>query len=232
MPSALAAKKSLKKASVALARPRVASGVQLGEESARAMVLHGAGQVFRERGVRMATVEDILTAAGVSRRTFYRLYDGKEEVMVALYQIGTERLLEACRNAVSKERDPLRQLEQCIDAHLRTAREQGRLVFVLGGEAQRRESLLHARRIEVHQILTELLAAGARDESRVALDPLLFRAVVLALEGVTRLVLEEGDEGRSVSDASIERARSVMRRIATATLVAHGPGIPPLPTLA
>jgi AcrR family transcriptional regulator len=226
----LAVKKPMRKQAVAFARPRAASGVQLGEESARAMVLHGASQVFRERGVRMATVEDILTAAGVSRRTFYRLYDGKEEVMVALYQIGTERLLEACRNAVSKERDPVHQAERCIDAHLRTAREQGRLVFVLGGEAQRRESRLHVRRIEVHEILTDLLAAGASAHFGAALDPLLFRAVVLALEGVTRLVLEDGNEGRAVSEPSIERARAVMKRIATATLMAQGPGIPPLPS--
>ena len=53
--------------------------------------------------------------------------------MLALYRLGTERLLQACRVALEEESDPLRQAERCIDAHLQTAREQARLVFVLGG---------------------------------------------------------------------------------------------------
>jgi len=212
-------------------RKRAASGVQLGEDKARAMILQGAGRVFAERGVRMATVEDILAAARVSRRTFYRLYEGKEDVLVALYWMGTEGLLESCRIAVSQESAPLRQIQRMIDAHLRNARDVGRLVFVLGGEAQRRESRLHARRTEVHELLTELLIQGAREHYRTKIDPLLFRSVLLALEGVTRLVLEEGDEGRSVTDASIERARRVMRRVASATLAGEGTDVAPLPSV-
>lgn len=193
------------------------------------MILQGAAQVFAERGVRVATVEDILRAAHVSRRTFYRMYEGKEDVMVALYRLGTERLLEACRAAVREEPDPLKLLARCIDAHLRTAREQGRLVFVLGGEAQRQESLLHARRIEVHETLTALLWQGAAAHFRPAPDPLLFRALLLALEGVTRLALERGDEGRAVTEASLERARRIMTRLATAALAGSGRGVAPLP---
>jgi AcrR family transcriptional regulator len=109
------------------------------------MVLQGAAKVFAASGVRLASVEDILEAARISRRTFYRVYSSKEDVLLALYKIGTERLLDACRLALEQESDPLRQAERCIDAHLQTAREQPRLVFVLGGEAQRHESLLHSR---------------------------------------------------------------------------------------
>jgi AcrR family transcriptional regulator len=207
-----------------------ASGVQLGEAQARAKILAGAARVFSEGGVREASVEDILGAAGVSRRTFYRLYESKEDVVDALYRVGTERLLDACRLAMSEESDPIRQIHRCVDAHLRTAREVGRLVFVLGGEAQRQESSLHPRRMEVHAELVELLMSGAT-ASKSGIDPLLVRALVLALEGVTRIVLEEGNEGRSVSDASIERARRVMVRLATAALAGEGPGVAPLPTV-
>jgi AcrR family transcriptional regulator len=201
--------------------------VQIGEANARGMILMGATQVFAERGVRAASVDDLLTASGISRRTFYRLYASKEDVVVALYRIGTEGLLESCRLAIAKARDPIRQLEGCVDAHLQNARERGRLVFVLGGEAQRHESALHPRRMEVHEALVTMLAHGVEDGTSV--DPLLFRALVLALEGVTRLVVEEGGEGRNVTDAAIERARRVMYRVATATLTGQGPGVAPIP---
>ncbi|HEY6561659.1 MAG TPA: TetR/AcrR family transcriptional regulator [Polyangiaceae bacterium] len=215
----------------AVPRRRAASGEQLGEDTARAMILQGAARVFGQRGVRLATVEDILTAARVSRRTFYRLYEGKEDVMLALYMIGTQGLVDACRAIVEQEREPLRQILRFIDAHLSNASQLGRLVFVLGGEAQRRESSLHARRIEVHEVLTDLLVGGASAHYGKPLDPLLFRSVLLALEGVSRLVLEEGDEGRAVADSSIERARRVMTRVATAALAGQGAGVAPLPTL-
>ena len=204
-------------------------GAQLGEDNARALILVGAAGAFAERGLRVTSVEDLLVAAGVSRRTFYRLYGSKEDVAAALYHLGTEHLLAACRQAVHEEPDPLRQIERCIDAHLANAREFGRLVFVLGGEAQRLESALHARRMEAHASLVELLVgeAGGRYEK---IDPLLVRGLLLALEGAVRIVLEEGDEGRRVSDASLVRVRRVMLRMATATLAGEGPGVAPLPS--
>lgn len=205
-------------------------GIRLGEELARTEILAGAAKVLSGVGVRATTVEDILVASRVSRRTFYRLYDDKDAVLLALYVVGTAWLVDACRTVVGQEDDPLRQIERCIDAHLRTARNQGRLVFVLGGEAQRQESPLHARRMEVHEILASLLVAGAKRHAGKEIDPLLYRGMLLALEGVTRLMLAESDEGRRITSAGIERARRVMRRLAITAIVAKGPDYPPLPT--
>jgi AcrR family transcriptional regulator len=174
-------------------------------------------------------VAEILAAAGVSRRTFYRLYQSKEDVMDALYRTGTEALLEGCRVAVREELDPLRRVERCIDVHLRNARELGRLVWVLGGEAQHHESSLHTRRMEVHAAIAGLLGTASRAPAAAHVDPLLYRALILALEGAARIMLEEGDEGRRVTATGVARARRVMLRIATATLAGAGRGVAPLP---
>jgi AcrR family transcriptional regulator len=209
---------------------RGASGVQLGEGVVRAMVLQGAAKLFAARGVRSPGVEDILQASRISRRTFYRVFESKEDVLLALYRLGTETLLHQCRVALDQETDPLRQTERCIDAHLQTASAQPRLVFVLGGEAHRQESLLHPRRIEVHEALASMMASRARETFPKPLDKLLFRGILFALEGITRLVLQEGDEGRRVSPKSFERARAIMLRIATAAIAGEGAGVAPLPT--
>lgn len=260
-------------------RPKRAPGVQLGEATARAMILQGAARVFAQRGVRAASVEHILGAAKVSRRTFYRFYQSKEDVLVALYRTGTEGLLEACRVAAREERAPLRRLERCVDVHLLHARGLGRLIYVLGGEAQRSESALHARRRQVHEELAQLLsqgclsaqpsgsesgsessgqpraqtahskasnhltpsrarrtgnksqtsavsrpeAEGASDDGRV--DAWIFRGLILALEGLTRLALEEGDEGRAVTNAALGRVKRAVMRMAEAALAdAHKTG--------
>ncbi len=196
--------------------------MQIGEFQARMLILEGAARTFMERGLRATSVEDLLGAAGVSRRTFYRLYTSKEDVAMAHYRYGTERLLDACSTAVSEERDLLRQLERCIDAHLANAGEFGRLIYVLGGEAQRHESALHARRVEVHEKIVAMIAGNARTSAGDTIDPLVFRGLVLALEGMTRVILAEGDDGRAVTQESIDRVRRVAKQLAAGIL--HGAG--------
>jgi AcrR family transcriptional regulator len=207
-----------------------ATGVQLGGDVARNMIMFGATRVFADRGFRAASVEDLLETGQVSRRTFYRFFKSKDDVALAMYTLGTGSLLEACRRAIDDEPDLLAQLERCIDIHLSNARSLGRLVFVLGGEAQRLESPLHARRMEVHDVLVSMLHKGSPASAK--LDPLLLRALVFALEAITRTVLQDGDEGRRVTEASITRARRVMLRVATATIAGTGPRVAPLPALA
>lgn len=208
-------------------KPRRKPGEQLGEDVARNMIIAGGARVFAMKGLRDTSVEDLLAASNVSRRTFYRLFESKDDVALALYTFGTAGLIESWKRAIASTTDPLDQFARCIDVHLKNAAMMGRLIFVLGGEATRQESPLHTRRMEVHDILVELLRQAHEDTARV--DPLLVRTALFALEAVTRQVLSDGDEGRKVTPASIERARRVMVRIVTAGFAGSGEGVTPLP---
>ncbi len=194
---------------------RGATGVQLGADTARSMVMRGAALALSREGARMTSVEDILEASGVSRKTFYRFFSSKDDVMFALYEAGTEALLAACRAALAQGHDPMERLERCVDAHLNNARVFSRLIFVLGGEAQHHESPLHARRMWLHDELCALVAQGT---PRPEQDVWVVRAFILALEGLVRFALQEGDEGRSVSEQSLVRVREAMLRLGEAQL--------------
>lgn len=221
------AKKTTKTTKPKPTAPRRATGVQLGSDVARNMIMFGATRVFAMKGFRGVSVEDLLEASQVSRRTFYRFFKSKEDVALAMYTLGTSSLLEACRRAITNEKDLITQLERCVDIHLGNARSMGRLVYVLGGEAQSLESPLHARRMEVHDLLVSMFHDSSDESKRV--DPLLIRTLVFALEQIVRTVLEQGDEGRRVTNESIARARAVMVRVATGTVAGTGPRVAPLP---
>lgn len=205
------------------------AGVQLGEEAARAAILAGSTKEFAKRGFSGTSVADILQRANVARRTFYRHFTGKESVALELYRIGTDILIEACERATREEPTPILQLRRCIDAHLAATRGMGRLVYVLGGEAQRPGSLLSDRRAEVHRRLLVMLDESLRRDLRKRLDPLILMSLVLALEAVPRLLMDAGDQGRAVTDEGVARARVVMMRIVTAVLQGEGAGVTPLP---
>ncbi|HUS33223.1 MAG TPA: TetR/AcrR family transcriptional regulator [Kofleriaceae bacterium] len=219
----------VKKAKRSTTVPKRATGVQLGSDVARNMIMFGATRVFATKGFRNVSVEDLLEVSQVSRRTFYRFFKSKEDVALAMYTMGTSSLLEACRRAITSESDLLKQLEKCIDLHLSNTRQMGRLIWVLGGEAQSLESPLHARRMEVHDQLISMFREASSSHGNV--DPLLIQTLIFALEQVVRAVLEQGDEGRRVTTESIARARAVMMRVATGAVAGTGPRVAPLPLL-
>jgi AcrR family transcriptional regulator len=228
VPAAKAKKTRTEKLAKPATAPKRATGVQLGADVARNMIMFGATRVFATKGFRGVSVEDLLEAGQVSRRTFYRFFKSKEDVALAMYTLGTSSLLESCRRAITTESDLLTKLERCIDIHLSNARMMGRLVYVLGGEAQSLESPLHARRMEVHDVLVSMFAEA--DPTHAKVDPLLIRTLVFALEQVVRTVLEQGDEGRRVTPESINRARAVMMRVATGAVAGTGARVAPMPT--
>jgi len=202
-------------------------GAQLGEDVARNMIIAAGARVFASKGIRDTSVEDLLEAANVSRRTFYRMFESKEDVALALYVFGTTQLIGRWKQAIESSSDTLDQLARCIDVFIQNAAMLGRLIFVLGGEATRQESPLHQRRMEVHATFLEMLREANPEIARV--DPLLVRTTLFALEAVTRHILTEGDEGRKVTPSLIDRARRVMNRIVTAGFAGHGAGVTPLP---
>lgn len=60
----------------------------------RARLLEGALEVFAERGFHGASVEDICDRAGFTRGAFYSNFGSKDELVLALFQATTDRLLE------------------------------------------------------------------------------------------------------------------------------------------
>src|SRR5688500_5887621 len=67
----------------------------LKQQVARANVVHAAIDVFAKLGVEATRVEDLLEASGIARRTFYKYFRSKEDVLAALYELVTRQLLDA-----------------------------------------------------------------------------------------------------------------------------------------
>lgn len=84
------------------------SGPNLRERNkarARAEIAASALELFGERGFEAVTVDQIVEHAGVSRRTFFRYFDSKEDALLADYPELNRRLTDSLR--ASGQDEPL-----------------------------------------------------------------------------------------------------------------------------
>jgi AcrR family transcriptional regulator len=82
----------------------------------RALVL-ATRDLFDERGMQDAPVEDIARAVGIARGLIYRHFSSKEELYVLTVTTYLDELARILEAAVGAERDPARQAERCLRAY-------------------------------------------------------------------------------------------------------------------
>jgi AcrR family transcriptional regulator len=190
----------------------------------RNQLLQAAARVFATRGLREATIEDILAAADVSRRTFYQYFRSKDELLVALFSVSCELLLQALREQIHGGPDATR-VERCVDVYLAFRQRAGAIMHELEAEALRPGSPLEALRRELLDAASRELAGEIRDAaSGRHADPLVVHGVLVALEGISHRM-------KTPDPYSESRARDAMLRIARAALARPHDAVPALPMI-
>ncbi len=82
----------------------------------RAELLDAARLVFVAKGVAAATMEEITSAAGVSKGLFWQYFRSKDDLVAALQQEYAERFAQAVRAAVAQVPDWPGRLDACVQA--------------------------------------------------------------------------------------------------------------------
>jgi len=186
----------------------------------QAGIVGAAAQVFARLGFAATRVEDILTAAGVARRTFYKSFTSKEDVLAAVYQFAIQELLGEMAAAQERARTPLDVLFRGLDVYLDYHVTNGRLLRVLVEQAIRSDSPIFAARRRFRAELVRLLDEVVRTATGKTHDPLLFLALVSALEGVSLELLAGEPDAHAVA-----RAKAVMRELVTKVLEPAAPSV-------
>ncbi len=171
---------------------------------AQGAIVAAAVQVFVELGYADTRVEDILQRAGIARRTFYKYFRSKEAVLLAIYELGTGELLKAIRAAASAAGDPLEGVRFGLDVYLDAHVDSGPLMRILIEQAARPDSELATTRRRFREELVQLLDEAVRASTGQSRDPMLYAALVAALEGISLDLVTMG-----VKKSDVKRAKSV-----------------------
>lgn len=191
---------------------------RLEERLAQAPILLAAIEVFGRLGFDATRVEDLLEAAGIARRTFYKHFGNKEEVLASIYELATSELLATIGAALGSGGDPLVAIVRALDGYLDYHVANPRLVAVLVQQAIRFDSPLAPLRQRFRDRLVVLLDEAVRAGAGPRHDPLLYAALISALEGLS-LELVATRPGA----LEIGRAKRVMRQLVERALALPAP---------
>ncbi len=180
----------------------------------RERLLAAALDVFAERGVNGAAIEDICEGAGLTRGAYYSNYSSRDELLLALYDQQSSRLLSALADAVAEQAVSAGDLtlEQLVVAVLRAV-PQDRSWFLVNSEfvlhAVRHPAAgaaLVAQRARVRRGVEEVLRAGMAQlglESSVELSVVVRWLVALHEGALNQAYLEpESFEPESLAIAA------------------------------
>ncbi|RJL20669.1 TetR/AcrR family transcriptional regulator [Bailinhaonella thermotolerans] len=163
-------------------------------ENQRGRILAAVAAVTSDLGYSGLTVETIIAAAGVSRRTFYEFFRNKEDAFLAAYDDAVVRLSRRLIEAMETGRDPMERLRGTIGGYLGFVAEQPELarmciveVLAAGSEAiRRRDAAMRAFSQALEPDIRELFPGGVAPELRAE----------MIVEGVYGIVYTRVLQGR------------------------------------
>lgn len=145
-------------------------------------------------GYEETTVERVLVQAGVSRRTYYEIFDDREDCFLAAYDEAMQRVLRVVTDAYLDGDVPERRIEQALEAFLEflaTEPELARMcvveVFAAGSRARERRAAVMER---LAQLVQHALGELRGDDK---LDRLSAQALIGAVHELIYLPVDRRD---------------------------------------
>lgn len=195
----------------------------LAQKLARIEMARASIEVFEQNELDDVSVEALLQSAGVSRRTFYKYFTDKRDVLATLYEQVVEQLLRAVVDASSGGTDLRSGVRAGIDAYLQYHVDNREILRVVEEEALQSRSPLHPIRKRFREQLAQALSALLQAEVGHQFDELVVLALISGLEGLSLDLLAAPPNA-----ADIERVRAAI--LGLVDVVLHAPELIPRAT--
>ena len=176
-------------------------------QGAKSDVLFNSIGVFAHKGIAETTVQDLLDAANISRRTFYKYFKNKVDVLECIYKMASELLTTRFRVEMGHTESLSEFVVRCVDMYFDYHINLGPLVRMMTEEARRSDSPLAAHREALIHEIVELFQDKYSQMVGKRLDPQVFYAIIWGMESASIHVLTE----TSCSVEEVNRWKLVMR---------------------
>lgn len=137
----------------------------------RGRILDAVSEVVSDKGYVAMTVEDVIAAAGVSRRTFYDHFKGKEAAYLEAFEAAGTELIRRVGEQYAQSRSLASGLVASLRAFLEFCAEEPRYAEMCLVEVLAAGPAAIERRDAVMRTLAKGLHEGARSDPRSAVTP-------------------------------------------------------------
>lgn len=187
----------------------------LSRSPAKVEILVNSLLVFIERGFAEVTVQDLLDSAGISRRTFYKYFRGKVDVLESLYKLAIDIMVLRYKADVGKASSIEDAARRFVAVFFDYHHDLAPVIRMMQEESIRHDSPLaphrnHAMSLVVTEMHGELQRISGR-----SIDALVLQALLWALESTSIEVLRN-NEGL---DERLAHAKRVMTDIVEAAII-------------
>lgn len=158
-------------------------------QGAKSEVLFNSIGVFTSKGFDGTTVQDLLDAASISRRTFYKYFKNKVEVLESVYQTAASLLVLRFRSVQAESATTMDFIVRCIELYFDFHRLLGPLILMMTEEARRAESPLAAHRDNLLQHIVSLFAEQYHQQEGKRLNPKVFYGLIWMIESTSMAIL-------------------------------------------
>jgi AcrR family transcriptional regulator len=132
-------------------------------------LINAAAEVFKSKGYRNATIDDIADAAGVSRPTVYKYTQNKRALLDSMLDAVLDAITARLRTVIAGADAPAVKLRRLIAIHVETATSMQTFYSILfseetelSDEARARfRSFSHAVAVDFQALLEDCVTAGA-----------------------------------------------------------------------
>ncbi len=181
----------------------------------RNAILEGAGSAFARLGYGACRVEDIIEDAGVSRATFYKFFDSKEQVFDTVEDAFYLSFVTAIQGAIRPDLSPAEQADALLEAYLRWITGWRVLARTLWTDATRpRAQTLRDTREAAFKDFVDAIADLNVARGAPPADPFVSRGIIAAISEIGMALTEMP----RVTEKDIQRARAAIIHMIVATL--------------
>lgn len=177
------------------------------EAQRRAAILEAALTVFARQGYANTSVEQVCAAANVSTKSFYRIFDNREDLYAAVFagfRDSAFATMMAAMEASSATESPIAREERLIDALVDCYFADQRFALVIQGPGRAVTPAVERIRRESRQRAAGFLSEAWRRRTGIDTDESLAVAV---LGGIFDLVTIAVADGRPLADDDVAALR-------------------------
>jgi AcrR family transcriptional regulator len=194
-------------------------------EIRRAEILDEALRIFLDRGYENASLNDVISEAGLSKGMFYHHFQSKQALLLALFERISDEIYEVLRPVLEEHRaEPLRRLQDMLDRSARVGLELAettRSVFAAFHKSESSplyDGLARTLMERFRPVLASLIHEGVAQGTFETFDP----------EGVAQMVIEHAIGTKELitlgliaksADERDEAAKRLARRLRLHALV-------------